>query len=218
MYIFTDLKCMNILLLQIKQCTINVSLSPCIFRLSCFSFSFARWKEEYAPTLHESSWINDWLKMLLSLARATSLGAKPIDSLVRFLFLPFFNGVTDKSRTCLLYIGEVMSQSGNTGAGNKFFDFEEAQGWSEETLEVPSSFCCSLATLASVTKSYLLTPENPILLLFLILFLSYLFFLSFFFKIKSFISHFCQYNLQTFNRHNFFMTISWACYIYQPTD
>ena len=69
-----------------------------------------------------------------------------------------------------------MSGSGNTGAGNKISDEEEALGWSEEASEVPSCCCYSLSTLASVTKSYLVTPENPFLFFFVILlYLSFLF-------------------------------------------
>ena len=57
-----------------------------LFLLSCLSSNFARRKEEHISTLNKSSWLNDELIVLLSLATVTPLGAKGIDC----LFVSFF--------------------------------------------------------------------------------------------------------------------------------
>ena len=95
--------------------------------LSCLSSNFARRKEEHISTLNKSSWLNDELIVLLSLATVTPLGAKGIDCLFVSFFLlwshrqvyPLFS--SEKTEA-------IMSGSGNTGADNKTSDEEEASG------------------------------------------------------------------------------------------
>ena len=140
--------------MQIKQCIINISLSPCLFLLSCLSSNFTRRKEEHTPTLNKSLWLNDESIILLSLATVSALRAKGIDS----LFVSFFPSMESQTSLPLFSSDKtegIMSGSGNNGADNKISDEEEALGWYEKVTEVLSCCCCSLSKHQSLHHIFL---------------------------------------------------------------